>query len=55
VQILLPEELNTYDVLLNDWIVFSKVSLDETVARLGDGSGDTDRVETEDATASEAS
>jgi large subunit ribosomal protein L4 len=55
VQILLPEELNTYDVLLNDWIVFSKVSLDETVARLGDGSGDTDRDETEDATASEAS
>ena len=24
VQILLPEELNTYDVLLNDWLVFSK-------------------------------
>jgi large subunit ribosomal protein L4 len=37
VQILLPEELNTYDVLLNDWLVFSKASLDETVARLGDG------------------
>ena len=28
VQILLPEELNTYDVLLNDWIVFSQASLD---------------------------
>jgi large subunit ribosomal protein L4 len=33
VQILLPEELNTYDVLLNDVIVFSKASLDATVAR----------------------
>src|SRR4051794_10414660 len=37
VQILLPEELNTYDVLLNDWLVFSKDSLDATIARLGDG------------------
>jgi large subunit ribosomal protein L4 len=54
VQILLPEELNTYDVLLNDWIVFSKASLEETVARLGDAAGDSD-FETEDAAASEAS
>jgi large subunit ribosomal protein L4 len=37
VQILLPEELNTYDVLCNDWIVFSKASLDATVARLSAG------------------
>ncbi len=37
VQILLPEELNTYDVLRNDWIVFSKASLDSTVARLSGG------------------
>ena len=37
VQILLPEELNTYDVLLNDWIVFSQASLEATVARLSDG------------------
>ena len=37
VQILLPEELNTYDVLVNDWLVFSKASLDATVARLADG------------------
>ena len=37
VQVLLPEELNTYDVLLNDWIVFSKASLDATVARLSAG------------------
>ena len=28
VQIVLPEELNTYDVLVNDWLVFSKASLD---------------------------
>ena len=34
VQIVLPEELNTYDVLLNDWLVFSKASLEATVARL---------------------
>jgi large subunit ribosomal protein L4 len=37
VQVLLPEELNTYDVLLNDWIVFSQASLDGTIARLSDG------------------
>ncbi len=35
VQIVLPEELNTYDVLLNDWIVFSQPSLETVVARLG--------------------
>ncbi|MDP9333208.1 MAG: 50S ribosomal protein L4, partial [Actinomycetota bacterium] len=35
VQIVLPEELNTYDVLLNDWIVFSEASLETAVARLG--------------------
>jgi large subunit ribosomal protein L4 len=34
VQIVLPEELNTYDVLLNDWIVFSQPALETTVARL---------------------
>jgi large subunit ribosomal protein L4 len=36
VQIVLPEELNTYDVLVNDWLVFSKASLDTVVARLSD-------------------
>ncbi len=36
VQIVLPEELNTYDVLLNDWLVFSKPALETTIARLGD-------------------
>jgi hypothetical protein len=44
VQVLLPEELNTYDVLLNDWIVFSQASLDGTIARLTDG-GSTEEVE----------
>ena len=39
VQILLPEELNTYDVLLNDWLVFSKASLEATVARLDESGG----------------
>ena len=34
VQIILPEELNAYDVLVNDWIVFSRASLETTVARL---------------------
>jgi large subunit ribosomal protein L4 len=35
VQIVLPEELNTYDVLVNDTIVFSRGSLDAVIARLG--------------------
>ena len=35
VQIILPEELNAYDVLVNDWIVFSRATLDATTARLG--------------------
>jgi large subunit ribosomal protein L4 len=34
VQIVLPEELNPYDVLVNDWLVFTSASLDTTVARL---------------------
>ena len=46
VQILLPEELNTYDVLLNDWIVFSQASLATTIARLS-GAGSTDETEVE--------
>jgi large subunit ribosomal protein L4 len=39
VQIVLPEELNTYDVLVNDWIVFSEASLETVVARLGGSTG----------------
>jgi len=33
VQIVLPDELNTYDVLVNDWLVFSRATLDAAVAR----------------------
>jgi large subunit ribosomal protein L4 len=39
VQIVLPEELNTYDVLRNDWLVFSRATLDTTIARLGGDGG----------------
>jgi large subunit ribosomal protein L4 len=35
VQIVLPEELNAYDVLVSDWLVFSQATLDATVARMG--------------------
>ncbi len=34
VHVITPEELNTYDVLLSDWIVFSKATLNTTIARL---------------------
>ncbi len=40
VQIVLPEELNTYDVLVNDYLVFSRASLDTVVARLGGGTAE---------------
>lgn len=36
VQIILPEELNAYDVLVNDWLVFSATTLEATVSRLTD-------------------
>jgi large subunit ribosomal protein L4 len=35
VQIVIPEELNAHDVLLNDWLVFSKATLDAAAARFG--------------------
>jgi len=35
VRIILPEELNTYDVLVSDWLVFTRSTLEMTVARLG--------------------
>ncbi len=35
VQLILPEELNTYDVLVNDHIVFSSATLEAVTARLG--------------------
>jgi len=40
VKIVLPRELNTYDIVVNDWLVFSQASLDTVVARLGGGSAD---------------
>ena len=46
VQIVLPEELNTYDVLLNDWLVFSQPALETTIARLGDAERRADRAST---------
>jgi large subunit ribosomal protein L4 len=33
VQLVLPDELNTYDVLVNDWLVFSKATLSAAVER----------------------
>ena len=41
VQIVLPEELNTYDVLVNDWLVFSSATLEAVVSRLTDGASAT--------------
>jgi large subunit ribosomal protein L4 len=38
VKLVLPGELNTYDVLVSDYVVFSSASLDSVVARLGNGS-----------------
>jgi len=55
VQILLPEELNTYDVLLNDWLVFSKASLDATIARLSGTGAAADASAAPDETEEEAS
>jgi len=37
VQIILPEELNAYDVLVSDWLVFSSGTLEAIVSRLTDG------------------
>jgi large subunit ribosomal protein L4 len=49
VQIVIPEELNTYDVLVNDWLVFSKATLETTVARLADGGASSAAGEAEEA------
>jgi large subunit ribosomal protein L4 len=40
VAIVLPEELNTYDVLVSDRLVFSRATLDTTVARLSGRAAD---------------
>ncbi len=44
VQIVIPDELNTYDVLVNDWLVFTKATLGDAVARFG---GKTESVDQE--------
>ena len=36
VQLVTPNELNTYDILVNDWLVFSKATLERAVTRFGD-------------------
>jgi large subunit ribosomal protein L4 len=33
VQIVLPDELNAHDIIVNDWVVFSRATLDAAVAR----------------------
>ncbi len=33
VQIVLPDELNAYDILVNDWMIFSRGTLDAAIAR----------------------
>jgi large subunit ribosomal protein L4 len=35
VQLVTPNELNTYDILVNDWLVFSKATLETAVAHFG--------------------
>ena len=37
VQVILPEELNAYDILVNDYIVFSQATLTSATARLNGG------------------
>ena len=56
VQIVIPDELNTYDVLVNDWLVFSKGSLESAVARFSPkahADADVDEVPVEIATDTE--
>jgi large subunit ribosomal protein L4 len=50
VQIILPEEINAYDVLVNDWLVFASATLEAVVSRLtdGDASGDAPVVDAAD-------
>jgi large subunit ribosomal protein L4 len=43
VQLVVPNELNTYDILVNDWLLFSSATLDEVVAHFGPTSGDGER------------
>jgi large subunit ribosomal protein L4 len=45
VQIVIPDELNTYDVLVNDWLVFSRSTLAIAVARFGGTAAGSDDAE----------
>ncbi len=45
VQLVTPNELNTYDILVNDWLVFSKATLEGAVERFGDKPADAGEVE----------
>ncbi len=47
VQIVIPDELNTYDVLVNDWLVFSKATLEDAVARFSGKANDEPDAEAE--------
>jgi large subunit ribosomal protein L4 len=51
VQLVLPDELNTYDVLVNDWLVFSKPTLEAAVERFGEkpATADAESIERGDA------
>ena len=53
VQIVLPEELNAYDVLVNDWLVFTTPTLEATNSRL-DPAADAVPTAVPDASASDA-
>ena len=41
VQLIVPNEMNAYDILVNDWLVFSRASLDTVVARLAGNTEET--------------
>ena len=53
VQIVIPDELNTYDVLVNDWLVFSKATLEAAVTRFGGTPKDAPAAEDAEAVADE--
>ena len=40
IQIVLPEELNPYDILVNDWLVFSQATLERATARFSSEAND---------------
>jgi large subunit ribosomal protein L4 len=54
VQIVIPDELNTYDVLVNDWLVFSTATLATAVARFGGTAVGSDAEATSEGTADDA-